>query len=716
MSIRSLVKQILIQKENRKYANLLASRRMTYDAWVRQREAQNAALEKLTIGSKLVLQNYFMEDAPDGSFKAPRFRCFITSQGTLAENALLFIAQYFAEHPQTQIIYGDEDVLENGVRKSPWFKPDWAPDLLESCFYFGSVVAVRENLIQRAEAICEVNHGDGSEKRFSVHGESLVAITDYNAFEKWIHICVGLSGAYVKDENSRGENHINNHSIGHLSEILFHCKNEEQQKRFLKTSEFLCAVQIGQLRDFEDGWMKTANPDPIVSVVIPSKDHPDILEQCIRGCLNACKAPILYDEKHSGEIFPIEIIVVDNGSSEENRKQIESLIENLLREQEKKDVPEGTVTIKYLYELMDFHFSKMCNLGAKQASGWYLLFLNDDVELTEEDSIARMGALADREWTGAVGMKLLYPDSDKIQHAGITNLPMGPVHKLQFLSDTETYYFNRNRGFQNVLAVTAACLMVEKEKFEEVGGFSEELPVAFNDVDLCFSLYEKGYYNVCMNDMYAYHHESFSRGDDESVEKRERLLSELAKLYARHPKLESVDPYYSKHLNREGLDTRIRPACETAGNRVQQVKGDLQTKNMQAVRKDACVLLRVESVRGSILQGYSVVLGDNNACYDMELLLIRERNDSKTPEEEMKQDASEERLVYSIPVQRQYRPDLTENMQDQKNVGLCGFQIELSEETLRALPKSRYHVGMAVRNRVTGLRLWNNSNCYFYKK
>ena len=112
---------------------------------------------------------------------------------------------------------------------------------------------------------------------------------------------------------------------------------------------------------------------------------------------------------------------------------------------------------------------------------------------------------------GAVGAKLLYPDSDIIQHAGITNLRVGPAHKLQFLSDEKVHYYGKNRFVHDVMAVTGACLLLEKEIFERAGGFDEKLAVAFNDVDLCYTIYEMGYYNVVRNDVVLYHHESLSR-------------------------------------------------------------------------------------------------------------------------------------------------------------------------------------------------------------
>ena len=272
---------------------------------------------------------------------------------------------------------------------------------------------------------------------------------------------------------------------------------------------------------------------------------------------------------------------------------------------------------------------------------------------------------------------------------------------MQYLKDSTCYYYGANRGNRNVLAVTAACLMVDRNKFEEVSGFSSELRVAFNDVDFCYSLYEKGYANVCVNSKFAYHHESLSRGADEAVEKLERLIAERDKLYDRHPNLVGVDPYYSVHFNRDGLDTRIRPGYETSQNAVQSIKESLPVLKQQGHRFDACLMVRVEDFRDTHAVGYGVVLGDNNACYEKKLLFGCVND--KTAECDWYEP------VYAISLQGQYRPDLEENMPDQVNVALSGFDVEIAKGVLAS---GTYRIGMSARNRVSGLKLVNWTNRY----
>lgn len=693
MGIRKLVKKVLTEKENRRYEKLLAERAVSYEQWLLDRETdfrEKAIREKRPIkdSSPWIWEAEFGGDG--------RYTIFYMRSGSLSTYARQLIADYFEKHPEVQILYGDEDVLG---KEKPWFKPDWSPDLFDSWYYFGSLVAMRTSLAR--EFPCDLAFiVDDSSDRPSVENERFAA---------YMRTCLEACGGWKTGCKS----------IGHIPEILYHCVSEKVLTQYMqwetkKKAIFRIGKEAEVLR-WEEVLESADTNTPLLSVVIPSKDHPHILEQCLNAIPKAAGT------------LQYEIIVVDNGSNEENKKPIEKLLQTF----EQKAT--GQCAVKYIYQPMEFNFSKMCNMGAEASEGRFLLFLNDDVELYQESCLEKMAKLACREHVGAVGTKLYYPDSVKIQHAGITNLPMGPVHKLQFLEDDTTYYFNANHGKRNVLAVTAACLMVEKEKYLEVQGFSEELRVAFNDVCFCFKLCESGYFNVCDNDICAYHHESLSRGDDESLEKWKRLLAERDKLYANHPDLEGKDPYYGIGLGREGLDTRIRPAYETAGNKIQRKTGESGKKSQElwikefppeklsAYRQDNCLLLRVENCRQGVLQGYGVVLGDNNACYDKEILLekveeIYTENLENTGYVNKKADV----IYYSIPIKGQYRPDLVENMPDQTNVGLSGFWIEVvadsadQEEsgsvTCGSIPRGQYRIGMTARNRVTGLKLVNWSN------
>lgn len=735
MDVRKLVKRILEEKENIRYREDLARKQVSYGEWAAAKESGQKARE---------------------TEKALDFVLFCVGEGRIASGAAERIGAYFAAHPEVQLVYGDEDVhgrpgsagnafrgpgSERPVadRRLPWYKPDWSPELLDSFFYFGSLVALRRELLVRASVRPE-------ELGHRVEA-AVYRVKDFAVYEETIHRLLELAGGYGKGACC----------IGHVESILFHGESPEGQERFLEASPFLRSREETRLRDFRESLAVSPGQEaqfrPLLSIVIPSRDHPEVLERCLRSCLPGAEVQSgrgTADASAEAALpLPFEIIIVDNGSTAENRERTKRMLQKM-EETELKGH-----RIHYLYRPMEFNFSRMCNLGAAQAQGDFLLFLNDDVELCQGGTLEQMTAMAAEGGVGAVGLKLYYPDSRRIQHAGITNLPMGPVHKLQFQEDDRVYYYGANRGNHNVLAVTAACLMVARDRYREVEGFPEDLRVAFNDVDFCFSLYEAGYRNVCMDGLYAYHHESLSRGDDESAEKLDRLSRERERLYRKHPGLEGKDPYYGAGLSREGLDTGIRPAYQTAGNVTQKVSEPLAMVPLAHVpkpgvsmgnesdsgissshglssisagsvqdaegcprigkmpwdrrisgggyRPDACVLVRVEDCRGRRVLGYGVVLGDNNACYDRMLLLWEDRK----PETGTGQDGGK---IYALKLEGMYRPDLEENMPDQRNAALCGFDVEIGGD---AVPAGRYRLGMAVRNRITGLGLQNWSNRFF---
>lgn len=546
------------------------------------------------------------------------------ANGSWDANAEKYAQAYFAKHPQIMFAYTDEDVYTADKKnvEDPWFKPDWSPDTFMDRDYLGSAVIVRKDIWEQLpEDITE---------EAKIH-DRLVAIAD------------GLSKGCDR--------------IGHIPGAFYH-----------RNDSWKGSVEgAGKMAEKE---LRFGKQDSLLSVIIPSKDNFEMLKVCLDSV------------RKTAGVIPMEIIVVDNGSCEHAKQEIENYI-----------AEDGK--IKYIYEPAEFNFSRMCNRGAKEAVGELLLFLNDDIEAVKEGWLSAMVKKALMPWVGAVGMKLLYPDNGKIQHAGITNLTMGPVHKLQFLEDQKEYYDGRNRGVRNCIAVTGACLMVKKAAFEEAGGFCENMHVAFNDVDLCFSLHEKGYYNVVICNHYLLHCESISRGADESEEKWKRLMGERKALYERHPGLYGWDPYYNPYLCGNGLDTRVVPAYEE-GAQVEDRRAFAQSAMVPGnegmipsvikdARHDNCLLIRVESVDEKHVQGYAVVLGSNNAGFYKSLILQGKE------------------ATYTTEYTGQYRPDIAENMPDQENVALCGFDVKFKEP----LPAGEYKIGMVVKDKVSGTSIVN---------
>lgn len=272
-----------------------------------------------------------------------------------------------------------------------------------------------------------------------------------------------------------------------------------------------------------------------VAVVILSKDHPELLKTCVTGLFRA----------GSEESVGIECVVLDNGSSEENTLRYEALSKEF--------------GFSYVREERSFVFSALCNKGAGLTGSPLLLFLNDDIEVPEHTRfLKKMMAEALKTSTGAVGCRLLYPDG-RIQHIGISLLKSGGSHCFSGYRDDVSYHRNVNRIKRNVFAVTGACLMVERKKFEEAGGFDEDLAIAYTDTDLCAALICKGYYNVCLNSVFLIHHESLSRkADGAEKEKFIRLKEERSFFYKKYSDiLIGGDPWYNKNLTGTGLDMGV---------------------------------------------------------------------------------------------------------------------------------------------------------------
>ena len=216
--------------------------------------------------------------------------------------------------------------------------------------------------------------------------------------------------------------------------------------------------------------------------------------------------------------------------------------------------------IRILLRPEPFNFSRLNNSAVQEATGDVLAFLNNDIEVTHEEWLEEMLTLALQPHAGCVGAKLLYPDG-RIQHAGIV-LGLGGVagHGHRFARADDPGYLGRLQCVQNVSAVTAACLLVRKRVFNQVGGFDESLTVAFNDVDFCLKVRAAGYLNLWTPFAELIHHESVSRGRDLTPSKARRFADEYA-MMQRNWGLELLsDPYYSPHLtyDREDFSLRLR--------------------------------------------------------------------------------------------------------------------------------------------------------------
>src|SRR6185295_2398102 len=272
-----------------------------------------------------------------------------------------------------------------------------------------------------------------------------------------------------------------------------------------------------------------------VSLIIPTRDNAEMLSACI----DSIRKRTRYQN--------YEILIVDNGSVESSTI---ALLDKLRTDPSTRVLPQPA----------PFNFSALNNAAVRESTGDVVGFINDDIEVLSEDWLEQMLLLAEQDQVGCVGAKLVYPDR-RIQHGGIVLGLYGLAgHAHRFARHDDPGYLGRLRSIQNVSAVTAACLLVRRCVFDEVGGFDEGLAVAFNDVDFCLRVRAAGYLNVWTPFAELIHHESVSRGRDLSPAKSRRFADEYATMQQRWGMELLNDPYYSPHLtyDREDFSLRLR--------------------------------------------------------------------------------------------------------------------------------------------------------------
>lgn len=554
---------------------------------------------------------------------------FLDCDDTLSANALYEVAKALNENKSLDFIYSDEDkVFADGTgRHNPHFKPDWSPDTLMSFMY--------------------TSH-------FSVYRTSITKELGGLRSE--------CNGAQDYDFTLRFTEQIPAEHICHIPKVLYHWREiEGSTSESIEAKPYVIEAQRRAKQDALDRRGLKGNltqqmnqihveyipqNNPKVSIIIPSKDNYPILKRAIDSLVS-----ITAYENY-------EVILVDNGSLDLCRKKYDVL----MKEYQEKNPSKNFI---YHYKKMEFNFSHMCNLGASLASGEIYLFLNDDIEILYPDWLEVMVGQAQVPHSGAVGAKLYYPDSKKIQHAGIIQIKNGPSHAFCGFEDKEFFYFGRNCMSFNYCAVTGACLAVEADKFHKVGGFEENLPVAYNDVDLCFKLYEAGYYNVLCTDAVLYHHESVSRGYDYLDEKKmERLARERGKLYERHPALAARDPFYHPYLVPNNVDFSYN-SKDLYNNEVEAPK---------TVQMDFVSHLNVDSLRAEedfMFEGWSwdEACADNNKTVRLVML------------ERMENGIVVETRVFDTFFQR--RSDVADGCPGRFDLDYIGFCCRIKKELLQ---------------------------------
>lgn len=430
----------------------------------------------------------------------------------LSENALGEIALEINKSPGAEIIYSDEDkVNDNGIRERPHFKPKYSRELFRSYNYFNHLTVHRTKNIQKVG--------------------------------KWR---TGFEGSQDYDLNLRIVEQIAPENIRHIPKILYHWRAVKGSAA-IGVTEKPYAYDAGK-RALQDHLRRTKTkakikdasglphyrlvhaipkPEPFVSLIIPTKDKLELLS----GCVDSIRSRTSYNN--------YEIVIVDNNSRDSKTLSYLSDIE----------CESNVRVVKYD---QPFNFSAINNFAVEKAKGSLIGLINNDIEVISTNWLSEMVAWAKQPDIGCVGAKLYYAD-DTIQHAGVI-LGIGGVagHSHKYFPRTHKGYAGRLKLVQNLSAVTGACLLIKKEIYREVNGMDEmNLAIAFNDVDLCLKVRSAGYDNVWTPYAELFHLESISRGRDSTPEQLERFNNEVRFMAEKWGNILTSDPYYSPNLTLE---------------------------------------------------------------------------------------------------------------------------------------------------------------------
>ncbi len=433
------------------------------------------------------------------------FVALLDHDDELPDIALYLVARDLLAHPDTDLAYTDEDKIgEHGRRYDPHFKPAYNPELLLGQNYFSHLTTMRRTLVAEVGGFREGFEGS----------------QDYDLFLR----VVGRSGP---------------DRIRHIPHVAYHWRaiegstaKETGAKGYAEDAA-LKALREHVPADWSVGPASAPtsyrcdpplpDPLPLVSVIIPTRNGWDLLAQCMDGLARST-----YDN--------IEVIVVDNGSDDP------AALAGMAGM-----AAEGRATI--VRHDAPFNYSEINNIGVEHSSGELLCLLNNDIEVIETGWLEAMVRHAVRCDVGAVGAKLLYGDGT-IQHAGVI-LGLGGVagHGHRRFPGDGYGYFSRLGLTHQAGAVTAACMVLRREVFDEVGGLdAESFGVAFNDVDLCLRIGEAGYRIIWEPQALLYHHESVSRGAEDTPEKQARFSAEVHAMLDRWGDALLRDPAYNPNL------------------------------------------------------------------------------------------------------------------------------------------------------------------------
>ncbi|WP_242873295.1 glycosyltransferase [Oribacterium sp. KHPX15] len=565
-------------------------------------------------------------------------------------NALFECAKAINEHPKVDVIYSDEDKIdfEDTYYFEPHFKTDYNPDLLRSVNYVCHLLVLKRELLDAIAETDEAGHKIYERKAYDgAQDHDLILRATEKAQEREREEIGGdLANLSDADKKLLKEGRFTSSRIYHIPKVLYHWRSHQASTAQHPEAK-LYAFDAGARAVYDHckrlglpvkkvekgityGFYHTIyeNEQPLISVVIPNKDHTADLDKAIQSLAGSNYKNLEFiivennsDQeetwKYYAEIqkqYPVEGFVEKTAEEIKNEGQTEiidsvagtisgnnteiinskpedmsvtdsgvaadsSSVDTLVSaravnqcsesdsvvnpsfesDQSGKTVRDTNtvigdethlqITVRVVKWKGPFNYSAINNFGVKFTSGKYILFLNNDIELIDPDSIDEMIGYVQREDVGICGARLLYPDED-IQHAGVI-MGMGGIAGAAFVRthDAELSYMHRAKCVQDYSCVTAACLLTKRELFDAVGGYTEELAVAFNDVDFCMKVRALG--KLVVYNPYAkfYHYESKSRGMEDTPEKVQRFNGEIVKFAKRWPEcLRYGDPYYNPAL------------------------------------------------------------------------------------------------------------------------------------------------------------------------
>lgn len=439
---------------------------------------------------------------------------------SLEPNALHEILAAIADRKGCILAYADDDRLnEAGVRRDPFFKPDYSPFYLLSFNYIGHFIVLSRDLAEKVAAAGAT----------TVHDAVLRAA---QGADEVVHVRTVLS--HIAAGDVRGV------ESGEESGLDRKAIEDAMARRGMPGS-----VCEGHAPGFWNVSFHTPDPAPSVSVIIPSHDEADVLKACMDSLLGSTTYP------------NYEVLIVENNSNEpatfEYYKELE------------KDPRVRIVT----WNEPGFNFASVNNWAAQFASGELVLFLNNDTTIVTPDWMDRMAALASQPEVGAVGAKLLYPD-DTIQHGGVIIRMHGiaeHAHKGAQADDPGS--FGRLTVPFDVSANTGACLMTKKAIFDELGGFDDGFVLAFNDVDLCYRIRNAGYSLIFEPRAQLYHYESKTRGYEVTPEQQKRFQDEQYLWMKKWHETCYEDPFFNPNLRYDSGDFAVSP--EPTGTSAERV-------------------------------------------------------------------------------------------------------------------------------------------------